>query len=496
MSLVRGPLFFHNTLPCAVSRARVKQDKVKFQFILSSWACGRIENHINTNILFVSNRLQSPCDDMEMLPAISLFASAGIGDLGLKAAKVKTICANELLSDRASLFIRNFPECKVIKGDVYAHKEDIISTSKEILSGREPFLVLSTAPCQGMSSNGLGKLLSEVRKGNRPELDPRNKLILPALDITKELNPLWVSFENVVGMKNTVIENGGKLEKILDIINNVLGPEYTGCAYPVEMADYGVPQCRSRLITIYTKDKNGRKSLERGETLIPPPTHSSVETNGKKRWISVNEAIGKFSPLDGKTEESAKSKSQYLHQVPVLDKDKYFWISNTPINETAFNNQCINPACGYQNNPRHGAARINGINQAKKDTPLYCIKCGSLLPRPCVRDKKNGKLRLMNGYVSAYKRMNPNAPSPTITTNFSFPCSDNKIHPTQNRVLSFAEACVLQTISKYEYKWEIVTDNGMRKAASVSLIREVIGESVPPQFIEQMCRYMRNISNL
>lgn len=416
------------------------------------------------------------------LKAVSLFASGGIGDLGLRAAGIETICANELLPERAALFEANFPDCAMIAGDIGAHIDEVVYTSKNRLKGDELFLLLATPPCQGMSSNGTGKLLSEIRKGKRPKLDPRNELILPTIRIISELKPRWVIFENVVGMENTVIEFGGGLARILDVVEMNLSPEYRGKAYRVQMADYGIPQRRTRLITVYTRDAAGTAVNNKKNALIPKPTYS------KSNWISVNDAIGHFSPLDSKSKETAKSRENALHRVPVLDSVKYFWISNTPLNESAFNNQCVNPACGCQANPRHGAERSNGINQSKKDTPIYCIECGSLLPRPVVRDEK-GQLRLMKGYISAYKRMSGNLPAPTITTNFAFPCSDHKIHPTQNRVLSLAEAEVLQTISRYNYKWEI-SKNGITERASASLIREVIGESVPPYFTEQLCKHV------
>ena len=425
--------------------------------------------------------------------AVSLFASGGIGDLGLRAAGIETICSNELLPERAALFEKNFPDCSVFSEDIYECVDKIISTSREKLHGEDLFLLLATPPCQGMSSNGLGKLLSEVRKGNRSELDPRNRLILPALKIAKELNPEWILFENVPGMENTVIDYDDKPIRILDVVNAELSPKYSGAAYVVEMADYGVPQRRKRLITVYTRNPIGKKIIKRGGQLIPAPTHDKDGADGRKRWVSVADAISSFPPLDAKRKESAKSKENVLHRVPVLDEEKYFWISNTPLNDTAFNNQCVNPACRYQNNPRHGSLRTDGINHSRTDTPIYCVKCGKLLPRPCVEDD-TGKKRIMKGFISAYKRMNGQLPAPALTTNFMFPCSDHKIHPTQNRVLSLAEACVIQTIGRYEYEWGLRDEAGKVKSASTSLIRDVIGESVPPYFTEQESRFIRQIT--
>ena len=100
----------------------------------------------------------------------------------------------------------------------------------------------------------------------------------------------------------------------------------------------------------------------------------------------------------------------------------------------------------------HGAKHNEeGINKFNEDTPLYCEKCGALLPRPYVEDKVSGKKRIMKGFTSAYKRMFWDEPASTITQNFQYACSDNKVHPSQTRVLSLWEGIVIQTISQYPY---------------------------------------------
>jgi DNA (cytosine-5)-methyltransferase 1 len=83
----------------------------------------------------------------------------------------------------------------------------------------------------------------------------------------------------------------------------------------------------------------------------------------------------------------------------------------------------------------------------------------------------------MKGFTSAYKRMRGDLPSSALTTNLSYVMSDQKVHPTQHRPLSLLEAMMLHTISDFEWKWEL--PNG--KQASDKLIRESIGESIPPR---------------
>lgn len=433
------------------------------------------------------------------LLAISLFTGAGIGDIGFKASGFSFVAMSEYEHDRAELAKSNFPEACMFTGDINLQVDKIVDyIDKEFLKRKkEIFLISCTAPCQGMSKSGQGTLLNNIRKGIRPKLDPRNRLILPSLSIIKQIKPRFVVFENVCEMRNTIIEDDdARLRPILDIIHSNLQDEYIGQAYDVEFADYGIPQRRKRLITIYTRDKLAITYYEQGVELVPETTHSRTPHSGKLPWISVKEALHGFPSLDAKDPDLATHPKIPFHRVPVLDPKKYEWIKHTPPGASAFDNQCINPKCLYQGNKTHKSKKNHkGINQAAKDTPLYCERCGEILPRPYV-EGKDGKLRIMSGYTSAYKRMDPDLPCPALTRNFSFPCSDHKVHPFENRVLSIAEAFVIQTISELEYKWGPIT-NGREKAleqAPDTLIRLVVGESIPPKFTKLLGDHIIKLS--
>ncbi len=83
-------------------------------------------------------------------------------------------------------------------------------------------------------------------------MDARNRLIIPTMDVATALRPRVVILENVPEMRNTTIEVDGGLVNIIDYIALRLGAEYRGGAQVVEFADYGVPQRRQRLITVFT----------------------------------------------------------------------------------------------------------------------------------------------------------------------------------------------------------------------------------------------------
>ncbi len=420
--------------------------------------------------------------------AISLFCSSGIGDLGLKANGVDTVVACELLRERMGLFLNNYPEAKGFCGDIWELKEQIIDYYKSTYK-ESPFILIATPPCQGMSSNGMGTILNNLKKGIRPQFDPRNKLIIPAVEIVKALKPEWVIFENVPNMINTIIEDGENVINIIEYIKKELFDEYVGKPAVVDVADYGVPQHRNRLITILTRNEKGIKEFSDKGQLIPMPTHSEHGSPFVSKWLTLRDVIGKLAPISSRAGDNVDPNNP-LHKVPILDDAKLTWVKHTPERQTAMNNQCINPSCLYQGNRLHGTKHNSeGVNKANTDTPLYCEKCGSLLPRPYTVDKKTGEKRIMKAFTSAYKRMAWDVPASTLTQNFQYACSDNKLHPTQDRVLSLYEGLVIQTIADYPYSFVI---NG--KMVNDGLIRDTIGESVPPRLTDVIVKHIIEIS--
>lgn len=424
----------------------------------------------------------------ERKKAVSLFSSSGIGDLGLQANDIDTVIACELLPERMRLFRRNHRESKPFCGDIRKLKDDIIKYYYEHFTG-SPFILMATPPCQGMSSNGMGTILNNLKKGIRPKFDPRNKLIVPAVEIIQALKPEWVILENVPNMMNTFIEDGDKFINITEYIHRELGKEYWGKPEIVDVANYGVPQHRYRLITILTCNPKGISEFKKTGSLLPAPTHSEHATMFTGKWLTLRDAIQNLPPISSERGKNI-DRDNPLHKVPVLDDVKMSWVHNTPEGQTAMNNQCINPVCLYQGNKLHGTRHNQeGVNRANTDTPLYCEKCGALLPRPYTIDKETGEKRIMKAFTSAYKRMAWDIPASTLTQNFQYACSDNKLHPTQDRVLSLYEGLIIQTIAQYPYSFEIEG-----KQVGDGLIRDTIGESVPPLLIDKIAKHILTIS--
>lgn len=424
------------------------------------------------------------------LTAISLFASSGIGDLALRALDVEVLVANELLADRAALFRANYPSTLMLEGDIRQLGAQIVAETDRRLAGRELDILFATPPCQGMSKNGRGKLLRGVRDGLRDAIDPRNQLATFVPAIANALSPRLIVFENVPEMDGTLVENeSGELVELLDHLSALL-PDHLGAWRTLEFADYGVPQRRQRLISIFLRRDiaasagiTSRSALQ--AIAYPEPTHSANPGLGQEPWVTVDDVIGGLPPLDAGSKDTARSTLEF-HAVPLLDDHKYWWVSNTPPGASAFDNQCTNPDCRHDGNDGHGNARgEDGINQARRDTPIYCAQCGNLLPRPVVRDRETGELRLMKGFTSAYKRMRGDLPASALTTNLSYVCSDQKIHPYQHRALSLYEAMLLHTVAGTGYRWRM--PDGQR--AKDQLVRDSLGESIPPLALEVIFRH-------
>jgi site-specific DNA-cytosine methylase len=98
--------------------------------------------------------------------SVSLFSSAGIGDLGIEyGCDIPVVLSAELNEKRADLISNNYPEGIVIRGDIVKTKAIIISSTKKILAKKRPLLVTLSPPFQGMSTNGAGKISAQVKKG-------------------------------------------------------------------------------------------------------------------------------------------------------------------------------------------------------------------------------------------------------------------------------------------------------------------------------------------
>lgn len=399
---------------------------------------------------------------------LSLFSGGGIGDIGFRRAGLNPIVFNELDSNRAELIINNYPDSDVVVGDIKNNIKIISDSVSKRLQGEELFMIWATPPCQGMSKNGMGTINKAITDGKRNKIDERNYLYKYALTLIQHFHPIFFCWENVDRMFNTYLldDSNQKVPFVNSFTQQLQEIGYFGKFEIHDMADYGLPQHRKRAIGVFVRQDCWNFKFDLNYMF---PEKTIKDGNYK----TVDETIGLLPPLDSRSKELAKSDFHPLHYVPVSRPELYYWIENTLPKHSAFeNNTC--PECHH----------------VSQKTSVFCEKCGTLLPKPVV--KKNGEVRIIKGFVSTYKRMSGDEPAPTITTRSAYACSDKNIHPTQNRVLSLYEVALLFGIDVNQYDWTI-NNNGIKKYANATLLRDVLGEPVTPVYTFLLGKRLKEI---
>jgi DNA (cytosine-5)-methyltransferase 1 len=411
-----------------------------------------------------------------------------VGDVGIEwGAQVPVLAACELIPSRAALIRSNFPRTKVFEGDVWKLQDSYVDYFRAKLNGRRPWLLTLSPPCQGMSSNGAGRISAAIRSGNRPEEDERNRLILPGINILEQLQPDWFILENVRRMENTIIRNEkNQPENILDCLARRLHPlGYSIRANILDFRAYGVPHHRSRLISIgcripsLVQENPPIQSVFSRELspFHPLPTHGEA---GRPSFVSLRQAIGDLPSLNAR--DRLVDPNDPYHCVPKWNDKQYFWMDHTPEGQTAFDNDRC-PDCGNMST----------------DRTLVSCSCGFFLPRPQV--SKGRETRLIRGFRSSYRRMWWDRPGGTLTMNSGVISSDLKGHPEQNRVLSIREILLLSTLEHANwnkiYSFEGINYGRMKEGEEFSkkLVREVIGESIPPLAMLRIVERLAELDN-
>lgn len=224
---------------------------------------------------------------MPPLYAISLFSGAGGFDLGMEAAGFTTkLCTDidefsckTLLSNKASL--KDDPQHSFLSNATIVQKNIKEYTTEEMLKDAglqkdQVSLVYGGPPCQSFSVFG-------QRKGMN---DPRGTLLWDYLRVIRDIKPKCFIFENVAGLLS--IDDGKVFHQFLkELENDENGKKiYTTSHYLFDVAAYGVPQYRSRVIIFGVK---GDKKIS-----MPPKTHALNDSDLKAGFlpaVTVRDAI-------------------------------------------------------------------------------------------------------------------------------------------------------------------------------------------------------------
>ena len=259
--------------------------------------------------------------------------------------------------------------------------------------------------------------------------DKRTPLFLILIEVIKKIKPKYILIENVPSFMKSKYEVNNN-ETIKQKFEKELGDLYNFNIKILNAKDYEVPQSRKRSISLL--------SLKTEKEWKHP---TKIET-----VITVRDIIGKLPSL----KSGEKSDVHKWHKAKIHNENHIKWMSYTPTGMTAFKNPIHYP-------------------------------------------KKDG--RKIKGYDTTYKRMEWDSPAPTITMLSGSVSSQNNVHPGNKyekdgeilydnaRTLTVYEIMLLTGLDK---KWDPPTTNE-------KLIRDIIGEAVPPKFIYHL---IKNIPEL
>lgn len=336
------------------------------------------------------------------LVAIDVFAGGGGLTVGLKRAGFKVGLAIESERHAYATYRANHPEVRALRQDVRA------VSGSEVLAGvgnLQIDLLSGCPPCQGFTS-----LTSKYKRS-----DERNDLVSEMTRLTRELRPRTFMMENVPRLKDKLI--------FKKMCRELRGLGYRLSNNVLDLADFGVPQRRKRLVLL------GGLGFD---IELPRPSHSERGGNGLSPWRTVRDAIGHMgTPITlGEAKKSGPIENSDWHVVRSLS--------------------------------RKNAARIRFTREGGT---------WSVIPeylRPvCHRDG-------YRGFTNVYGRMEWDRPSPTITGGCTTFSMGRFGHPVHDRTISVREAALLQTFPA-SYRFD---------TPYMEYVCNIVGNALPCSFAE------------
>ncbi len=339
-----------------------------------------------------------------MYTAIDIFSGSGGLTVGLKKAGFCVVAAVEIEPHAFATYKTNHSEVQAFKQDIRTVTGESLL---ELSPNRKIDLLSGCPPCQGFST-----LTARYKRS-----DPRDELILEMSRLVKEVQPKIVMMENVPGL----YKKGASLFN--EFIENLTSLGYVIEWDVLQVADYGVPQSRQRLVLLAGKNF---------PIHLPNPTHSKTGKNGLKKWKTIREAIGFMpEPVVLSDSQSKGGPQNYnWHIVRSLSADTLKMLKAA----------------------KPGESRLKLPNELRP---------------PCHQNRKDG-------FNNVYGRMSWEQVSSTITSGCTTFSKGRFGHPEKDRTISVREAALLQT-----FPLEYIFDTPYMEYAC-----EMVGNALPCDFAE------------
>lgn len=372
---------------------------------------------------------------------VSLFAGAGGFSTGFSQAGLTPLFGAEINSDACQTYQLNVGSP--------CHQLDLSTTEPaqlaQLTGGLKPFVVIGGPPCQGFST-----------AGPRNSADPRNQLIFNYLNIVEKLSPRWFIFENVEGL---LTSGGGK--DLARLVREFINMGYSIRLQKVNLASYGVPQTRKRVLIV------GNRlgiDFQFPEELFSFDSGKAKKSSDKPLAPSLAEAIAGLG-------HAATTKGvlvPYSSPYPVNAFEARMREGN--VAGTVTHHIRVEPAERMQ-------VELLMPGQTMKDLPPE-LWHDSYKRRANRRVSDGTPTEKRGGAPSGIKRMHGNLQSLTITG----AAAREFIHPTEHRPLTIRECARIQTFPD-KYQW----------VGNSSSVIQQIGNAVPPLAAERLAKHLQEI---
>lgn len=322
-----------------------------------------------------------------------------------------------------------------------------------IVGNQKIDMIIGGPPCQAYSIAG------RIRDSDGMKNDYRNYLFESYIKVVQHYQPDFFVFENVVGLLSAAPDGFPIKDKIYQAFKDAgyqVTSDFKNALFDV--ADFGIPQHRKRLIILGIREKSFvSSSINKCEVILNDFYSNILEKYKVKRNITVKEAIGdlpKLYPLENPIKEY---RAKYSHG-PITSEGIYNHIARFQ------NKRDIGVFKLLAEDIKSGKCEFTNINKLKE---LYTRITGK------------------ESNIHKYYVLRENQPSNTIPAHL-YKDGMRHIHPDpeQARSITVREAARLQNFpDDFEF------------LGSMSYQFKMIGNAVPPLFAKKIAKALYELVN-